>query len=236
MTNDPLPTVGVILSDTGFQRPPGDVGCAATYAGPTLFHVARGVTATQMVRPVADPALLAPYLEGALMLQERGADVITTTCGFLIALQKEIAPKLRVPFVASSLLQIPLVHALVRGRVAILTANDEALTRVHLNAAGVAADTPLAITGLQGYAPFADPLLRGIVPQMDIAAVETCVDEAVTGLMARYPDIRAFVCECHNLPPFSHTIRKQTGRPVYDILTLVVAALGNRGVGVLARH
>ena len=162
--------------------------------------------------------------------------MITTTCGFLVALQKEIAPKLRVPFVASSLLQIPLVHALVRGQVAILTANDEALTRAHLNAAGVAADTPLAITGLQGYAPFADPLLRGIVPQMDIAAVETCVGEAVTGLMARYPDIRAFVCECHNLPPFSHAVRKQTGRPVFDILTLVVAALGNRGVSVLRRH
>jgi hypothetical protein len=228
-----MPTIGVILSDTSFRRPPGDVGSAASYVCPTLFHVARGVTAAHMVRPVADPSLLGPYLQGALALQERGADVITTTCGFLASLQDKVAPHLRVPFVASSLLQIPLVHAMVRGRVAILTANDEALTRAHLDAAGVARDVPLAIAGLQGYPPFADPLLRGI-GQMDLAKVNVCVGQAVTDLITKYPDIKAFVCECHNLPPFSQTIRRRTGRPVYDILTLVAAALGNRDADPLA--
>jgi hypothetical protein len=228
-----MPTIGVILSDTSFRRPPGDVGSAASYACPTLFHVARGVTAAHMVRPVADAALLEPYLQGALALQERGADVITTTCGFLASLQGKVAPHLRVPFVASSLLQIPLVHTMVRGRVAILTANDEALTQTHLDAASVARDIPLAIGGLQGYPPFADPLLRGI-GQIDLAKVDECVGRAAIDLISRYPDIKAFVCECHNLPPFSQTIRRRTGRPVYDILTLVAAALGNRGVGALA--
>src|SRR5919198_3911263 len=120
-----MPTVGVILSDTTLRRPVGDVGSARSYSCPVLFHVARGVTAAEMVRPTPNKDLLETYLQGALALQERGADVITTTCGFLAALQDAIAERLRVPFVASSLLQIPAVHRLVRGRIGIITADDD---------------------------------------------------------------------------------------------------------------
>src|SRR5688572_12172174 len=94
------PTVGVILSDTRFRRPVGDVGNAASYSHPAIFHTARGVTAAEMVQPVPNMALL-----------------------------------------------------------------------------------------------------------------------------AQFPDTKAFVCECHDLPPFSAAIRRQTRKPVFDILTLVGAAL-----------
>jgi hypothetical protein len=70
--------------------------------------VARGVTAAQMVRALPDKRLLEP---AAISLQERGANVITTTCGFLDPLQDAIAKRLRVPFVASSLLQIPEIYS-----------------------------------------------------------------------------------------------------------------------------
>src|SRR4029077_21192020 len=100
------PTLGVILSDTTFRRPVGDVGNAASYEHPVIFHVAKGVTAEKMVRAVPNAELLDAYLEGALALQERGASVITTTCGFLVSLQDAIATKLNVPFVASSLLLV----------------------------------------------------------------------------------------------------------------------------------
>jgi hypothetical protein len=36
---------------------------------------------------------------------------------------------------------------------------------------------------------------------------------------------QAFVCECHNLPPFSTAIQAATGKPVFDILSLVAFAL-----------
>jgi hypothetical protein len=83
-----------------------------------------------MVRAVPNAELLDAYLEGALALQERGASVITTTCGFLVSLQDAIATKLNVPFVASSLLLVPLILRLSGGgRFGIITANDEALTK-----------------------------------------------------------------------------------------------------------
>jgi len=103
-----MPTVGVILSDTTFRRPPGDVGSPSSYSCPAIFHVARGVTAAEMVRALPDKRLLEP---AAISLQERGANVITTTCGFLDPLQDAIAKRLRVPFVASSLLQIPEIYS-----------------------------------------------------------------------------------------------------------------------------
>lgn len=60
---------------------------------------------------------------------------------------------------------------------------------------------PAAITGLQNDPDFADPLLRGI-GAIDLTPVERCVVAAEIGLSTRCPDIKAFVCECHNLPPF----------------------------------
>jgi hypothetical protein len=189
-----------------------------------IFQVARGVTARDMVMPATNPALLSPYLEGALKLQEQGADVVTTTCGFLIALQDTIAKQLRVPFVASSLRQIPLVNRLVNGRVGIICANDEALTRTHLQLAGVSDDVPTAVLGLQRHKEFADPLLNG-VGELNLDRVGTCVADRAQELLERYPDIKAFICECHNLPPFGQAIQRRIARPVFDILSLVGFAL-----------
>ncbi|WP_271605570.1 hypothetical protein [Bradyrhizobium sp. CCBAU 11434] len=154
------------------------------------------------------------------MLQKQGANVVTTTCGFLIPLQDAIAKQLRIPFIASSLLQIPLVYRLVGGRVGIITANDEALTKTYLQLAGISDEVPIAVRGLQGHDEFADPYLRG-KGELDTERVEDCVAHDAEELLERFPDIKAFVCECHNLPPFSPAIRRRTGRPVFDILSLV---------------
>jgi hypothetical protein len=218
------PTLGVIMSDTHFRRPVGDVGNADSYDCPVIFHIARGVTSEMMVRAVPNAQLLATYLEGALALQARGAGVVTTTCGFLACLQEPIAAKLDVPFVSSSLLQIPMVHRLMGGRVGIITADDAALTRAHLAAAGVDESLPLAIAGLQRYPDFAEPVLRG-KGDMDLAEVESCVLAAADGLLRDWPDITAFVLECHNLPPFSAALGARTGKPVFDILSLLRTTL-----------
>ena len=69
------PTVGIILSDTSFRRPVGDVGNAASYTCPAIFHVARGVTAADMVQAAPNMDLLETYLQGALDLQRRGAEI-----------------------------------------------------------------------------------------------------------------------------------------------------------------
>lgn len=219
-----MTTIGVVLPDLHFRRPAGDAGNADSYPCTAIFHFLHGLASRDVVMPAPNPALMAPYLEGALRLQDRGADIVTTTCGFLIPLQDEIAKRLRVPFVASSLLQIPLVHRLVQGRVGVITADDEALTKSYLQLAGVSDDLPIGVLGLQGHKEFADPLLNG-TGELDPERVEACVADTARRLLDRFPDIKAFVCECHNLPPFAPAVQRTSGRPVFDILSLVRFAL-----------
>ncbi|QOZ23922.1 hypothetical protein [Bradyrhizobium sp. CCBAU 51753] len=149
-----------------------------------------------------------------------GANLVTTTCGFVIPLQDTIAKQLRVPFIASSLLQIPLVHRLVQGRVGVITANDEALTKNYLQSAGVSDAVPTAVLGLQRHKEFAEPYLNGN-GGLDFERIEACVAGTSAELLERFPDIKAFVCECHNLPPFAAAIQRKTGRPVFDVQSLV---------------
>lgn len=53
--------------------------------------------------------------------------------------------------------------------------------------------------------------LARIAQQVLIIRVEAC---------ATHPAIAAFVLECTDLPPFSASIRQQTGLPVFDFLTM----------------
>ena len=63
------------------------------------------------------------------------------------------------------------------------------------------------------------------VYEIDLPEVERCVAITSRQLLLDFPDIKAFVCECHNLPPFSAAIERETGKPVFDILTLVGSTL-----------
>jgi maleate cis-trans isomerase len=54
-------------------------------------------------------------------------------------------------------------------------------------------------------------------------------------LVAEHPDVGAIVLECTNMPPYTADIQRETGRPVFDITSLVrmahdalVAARGPR--------
>ena len=44
--------------------------------------------------------------------------------------------------------------------------------------------------------------------------VKLCED-----ILAENPDIRGFLFECTELPPYSDAVRNATGKPVYDAIT-----------------
>ena len=39
--------------------------------------------------------------------------------------------------------------------------------------------------------------------------------------MSAHPDVGAIVLECTNMPPYTADIQRETGRPVFDIVSLV---------------
>ena len=103
------PVVGILMLDTQFYRPVGDIGNPRSFSFPVIYHIVKQATVERVVKQ-GDPSLIQPFIEAGKELEAKGVRVITTSCGFLALFQKDIQKHLSVPFISSSLLQIPLVH------------------------------------------------------------------------------------------------------------------------------
>src|SRR6185295_15782662 len=136
--------LGVLMLDTRFARFVGDIGNPDSYQQPVLFEVVRGATVDKVV-PAKAPPLIEDFVAAGNRLIDRGADAITTGCGFLVLNQAELAARLPVPVATSALLLIPtLLKLLPSGRrLGVLTFSARDLTPAHFVAAGAPADTPV---------------------------------------------------------------------------------------------
>jgi Maleate cis-trans isomerase len=211
--------IGVLMLDTPFRRLPGDIGNARTWNFPVQFRVVKGADPARVVHGEAK-GLLQPFVDAALDMVAAGVRGITTSCGFLALLQREMAQALPVPVATSSLLQAPVIEAMLPAgrRVGILTFAAEALTERHLAAVGVRTDTPI-----EGLPP--DSLFRSVYGAMggesDIDRLEAEVVAAARRLVDGHPDVGAILCECTNLPPHAAAIAAATGLPVFDIIGFI---------------
>jgi hypothetical protein len=204
--------LGLLMLDTRFPRLPGDVGHLASWRMPVRCRVVPGAAPRRVVQQ-ADAALLAPFIAAAQELVAEGASAITTSCGFLVRWQHELAAALPVPVWTSSLLALPELPA-----PGVITVDGSSLGARELAAAGAAADTPV-----QGLAPGCalQRTLLDDLPMLDGAAAEADAVAAAQALIARAPQIRSLVLECTNLPPHAAAIARATGRPVHHLMTLV---------------
>ncbi|WP_319530882.1 aspartate/glutamate racemase family protein [uncultured Cohaesibacter sp.] len=212
--------IGVLMLDTHFNRIPGDVGNSHSWSTPVLFKTVKGANPANVVFGGAE-GLLDPFIKSALELVDEGARAITTSCGFLAIYQKELAAALPVPIFASSLMQAPLIKAILPAdkQVGILTFSAQSLTERHLVGAGADPETP--IQGVKPDSKFAHYYGNRPDAELDFAQFETDVLEAAETLVKAHPNTGAILCECTNLPPHSRAIAEHTGLPVYDIMGFV---------------
>jgi Asp/Glu/Hydantoin racemase len=219
-------TVGILMLDTRFPRIPGDMGNAATFPFPVRYHRVPGAGPDLVVRRGA-AGLLPAFIEGARQLEREGVGAITTNCGFLVTFQRELAASVRVPVFTSSLLLVPLVHRLLPPgrRVGIMTVSAATLGPAHLEGAGIGRDIPVAVAGLETEKEFTRVLLGDeLVLDVDVAREEHV--RVARHLVAENPDVGAIVLECTNMPPYSADIQRETGLPVFDIVSLVTMVHG----------
>lgn len=214
-------TVGVLMLDTRFPRIPGDMGNATTFPFPVRYHRVAGADPDLVVRRGA-AGMLDAFIDGARQLQAEGVGAITTNCGFLVKFQREIAASVRVPVFTSSLLMVPLVHRMLPPgqRVGIMTVNAGSLGPEHLVGAGISADVPLAVAGLETEKEFTRVLL-GDEMELDPELAREEHVRVARRLVGDHPDIGAIVLECTNMPPYAADVQRETGRPVFDIVSLV---------------
>jgi Asp/Glu/hydantoin racemase len=209
------------MLDTRFPRVPGDMGNATTFPFPVRYHRVAGASPDRVVRGGASE-LLAAFVEGARALEREGVGAITTNCGFLVKFQRELAAAVGVPVLTSSLLLVPLVHRMLGPgrRVGVLTVDAASLTGEHLQGAGISGDIPLAIAGLEGEKEFTRVLL-GDELELDVDLAREEHVRVARRLLADHPDVGALVLECTNMPPYAADLQRETGLPVFDVVSLV---------------
>ena len=213
-------TIGVLCLDTSYPKVPGHIRNPSTFGFPVACKVVRGATADRVVRQ-ADPALLEPFVSAARQLEAEGVAAITSACGFLALFQRELAAAVAVPLYTSSLIQLPMVHAMLRPdqQVGVLTASATSLNSHHLAAVG-AESVPVRVGGMDAQPEFTEVILRA--QRDNLSSARLCREAIdVTGRLLRdNPGIGALVIECTDLAPYAPAIQELTGLPVFDIVTL----------------
>ncbi|MDA0675095.1 MAG: aspartate/glutamate racemase family protein [Proteobacteria bacterium] len=212
-------TVGMLMLETSFPRIPGDLGHAPTWPVPVLFKVVSGAT-PERLNDQRESKLLDLFVKAGKELVAQGADGLTTSCGFLSLYQDRLKAECGVPVAASSLLQVPLVEALLPPgkRCGVVTISRNILRPEHLEAAGCAPDTP--VQGCEAGEEFVH-IARRPVDVLDVAKAEADVLNAGAELVRRHPEVGAIVMECTNMPPYAAALRNHVGLPVFNIYTLV---------------
>jgi len=212
--------MGIIMLETRFPRLPGDVGNASTFAFPVRYKVVKGASSQRVVKE-ADQALLPPFIEAARELEKEGVSAIATSCGFLAVFQRELADAVNVPLFSSSLLQAPLVSAVInkKQQIGILTARAQSLTEKHFAGAGISG-IPYAVVGMDDAPEFTGVFIEG-KQELDIEKCRQEIIGAAKELTRLHPTVGAVIMECTNMPPFAKDVQGAVKLPVFDMVTLI---------------
>ena len=228
ITETESPKIGVLCWEKGhvpkglqqLETLPGNSTNPASYAYPVRFHHVRGANVhTILENP--DPIVLGTMIDDARTMASEGVRAISTSCGFNAIFQRELSAAAGVPVFTSSLLQVPLARQICGpdAEICIITARSSALGPEHLEAVGIAGTSGLHVIGLEHCAEwsrmFAEP-----EAEIDLDAIELEVLGTTQRALLDHPGIRAFVLECTDLPPYSAAIRRQSGLPVFDFITM----------------
>jgi len=211
-----MPTLGLLMLQTRFPRPLGDIGHPETFSFDVRRRVVQGATPQRVVRS-GDPAGLRPFIDAAEPLVAEGCTAIATSCGFLARWQRELQAALPVPVWSSALLQLAEQQA--RGRrCGVITLDAASLGAAHF--AGVGADPATPVEGITPGSALHRTLLQDLAA-LDEADAQMQVLAAARRLLARAPGLDTLVLECTNLPPYAPALHTATGLPVLDVVTLL---------------
>jgi len=215
------PVLGIVMLDTRFPRLPGDIGHPETFGVPAQRLTVPGALPHRVVasaRTLRGAGLVPRFEHAVRQLAEGGVQVLTTSCGFLVLLQRELQAAVKVPVWTSALLLLPELLAR-EAQVGVLTIDAESLGEEHLLAAGVPAHRrrDVLIQGVEPGGEFATSILHNRL-EIDFAQARSDVVEAARALRVRGPGLRTVVLECTNMPPYALEVAAATGLRVVSLL------------------
>ena len=209
-------TIGVLCAEWNIPFVPGDVNNATTFDFPVRYLTVEGARgASVLTGNAADYA--ATFARAARTLAAEGVRAITGNCGYMAAYQAAVAASVSVPVFMSSLLQAPMLTAMLgpQQRLAVLAASRDGITDAVLRGAGVRDRDRLVFYGLD-----AKPHFREVVIDecgaLDTGRLRTEVVETAAEAVRADPATGAILLECSDLPPYAKDVHEATGLPVFD--------------------
>lgn len=211
-------TIGVLCAEWNIPFVPGDLNNASTFGFPVRYLTVDGARgASVLTGNAADYAAI--FVRAAKTLEAEGVRAITGNCGYMAAYQQEVAASVGVPVFMSSLLQAPLVAAMLgpRRRVAVLVASRAGITDAVLEGAGVGPRerSQLVFHGLDRKAHFNEVVIQEC-GSLDTGRLRAEVVETAVEAVREDPTIGAILLECSDLPPYAKDVHEATGLPVFD--------------------
>ncbi|MCK1604786.1 hypothetical protein IVB02_26135 [Bradyrhizobium sp. 166] len=211
-------TLGILMLENTVELP-GFMADDGTFPYAVKRIKVPGATTEKVV--AGDQSLREAYARCACQLEHEGVSAITSNCGFTALFQDAVSAAVSVPVGLSSLMLVPhIARALPpKQRIGLLTFDSANLKEAHFAAAGwSSAEIPVSIAGIDGSESWRE-LLKP-VPLPSTVTMISDVMTAVKSLLESHPDIGAFVFECTGFPVASDAVRRETGLPVADCLSL----------------
>ena len=223
-------SLGVVRLDYDYPPAPGDIDNPESYAYDVFYRAVPGLTfeMCQHAVPVTGKPLpdevMKRFVEAIKYLdQEKNVSGITADCGFFFNLQHEARKHTKKPVFMSSLCAAPSVAAAYAKDelIAIFTANSNSLEPMRpaiKEECGIDPDDKrFVIVGCQDVPIFGQAVADGL--KVDWEAATPYIVKLAEDTVKANPELRAFIFECTELPPYSDAVRAATGLPVFDSIT-----------------
>jgi len=217
-----IKSLGVIRLDYDYPPAKGDIDHPGSFMYPVYYRVVPGLTFEMCQAGKMTPEVEKKFGEALKFLESKGVSAITGDCGFMMYFQEKVRQMTKLPVFMSSLAHLPAVTAgySAKEKIAILTANSVTLAPMKplIKAeCGVEIDQDrFIIVGCQDVPGF-EAVEK--CEKVDIAKVTPGIVKKCKEVLAANPDVKAFLMECTQLPPFSDPVRHVLGKPVYDAIT-----------------
>ncbi|MBT4092075.1 MAG: aspartate/glutamate racemase family protein [Deltaproteobacteria bacterium] len=221
------PMIGILGWEEGteitlsqLEEMPGNIANPNTFDFPVLYRRVKGANFQTVVKS-PNQKVLREMIKSARQMEAEGIRAILTSCGFNAIFHQELSNSVNVPFISSSLMQVPLVSLMLQKDqvIGIITADQESLSEDHLRAVGITDDHYPIVIGIEHTEEFSK-ICRDAHAVLDQEKFINEVVEVARELTRLHPNTGAIVLECTDLPPCADEIRASLKIPVFDIVTL----------------
>jgi hypothetical protein len=215
-------SLGIIRLDYNYPPAPGDIDHPDSYGYDVHYRCVPGFTFAMCQSGKMTEEVEKEFLEAIKELEAKGVCGFTGDCGFMMFFQGLARRNTHKPVFMSALAQLPAVTCAFSAeeQVLIMTANGHTLEPMRdliRDECGV--DTQLKrfhVVGCEDVDGFEAVAEGG---KVDVAKCTPGIVKKAQDALKMYPQTRAILLECTELPPYADAIRHATGLPVYDAIT-----------------